>query len=72
MFKLIKGREIARNAYKDPAWIFAEVGDSFFIPAINVLTARNYAWKKGKRLGRKFATRSEPDGVWIYRIECGN
>ena len=47
-----------------------EVGDSFF--AANYEDPRvmsNLAWKRGKKLGRKFSVRTEGDGVRVWRVK---
>ena len=50
-------------------WQRAEVGDSFLFPVgMPVRKARALAFSNGKRLGKKFATRSTPLGVRCWRV----
>jgi len=44
-----------------------EVGDSFFI-AENPKAVQSSAYVAGKRLGRRFITRREGDGVRVWRV----
>lgn len=46
-----------------------EVGDSFFIKDTKVKTISRTCGQHGKRLGRKFASRTVDGGVRVWRTE---
>lgn len=55
-----------RNKYPFDAM---EVGDSFFIKDTKVKTISRTCGHHGKRLGRKFASRTVDGGVRVWRTE---
>jgi len=50
-------------------WRYMEIGDSFFIETKSQKSAAAYARVVGPRIGAKFATRSVPGGIRVWRIE---
>lgn len=49
-------------------WATIEVGESFLIAGVKNATARGAASAASKRLGKKFATSKEADGVRVTRV----
>ena len=48
-----------------------EIGDSFFVPSSDASTptVRQRAYQYGREAGMKFRTRSEKNGLRVWRIE---
>ena len=70
--KIEKGVALpAVEARRKPAWPLRlmEVGDSFFIKDTKVKTISRTCGQHGKRLGRKFASRTVDGGVRVWRTE---
>lgn len=45
-----------------------KVGDSFWVPAEEVNSARSAASQHGARNNKKFTTRAEDDGLRVWRV----
>lgn len=69
-FKIEKNIPVP-DGYRRSNWPFdeMEVGDSFAVPKAKARVAKQAAYNRNKGIDRRYVTRSEGDGVRIWRVQ---